>query len=94
LNSCRSIELAAIQTRHHRLLGQILGYEVLKNILNFVGIQLSKENFAKGISKIIPILGGIAAGTLTFISLKKMSLRLYRQLAKGQQCPSLSLPRR
>lgn len=92
LKLCRSIENAAIQTLPQSMLVQILGYDVIKNILNFVGVQLSKENFAKGISKIIPILGGLAAGTLTFISLKKMSLRLYRQLAKGQQCLSLSLP--
>lgn len=91
LKLCRNIETAAIQTLSQSMLLQILGYEVFKNILQFVGVQLSKENFAKGISKVIPLLGGVAAGTLTFMSLKKMSLRLYRELAKGQQCQNLSL---
>lgn len=94
LKLCRRIETTVMQTLPQTVLLQMLGYEVFKDILLYLGIHLSKENFAKTISKVIPILGGIASGTLTFLSLKRMSLRLHAQLSTGRCCAQQHLLKR
>jgi hypothetical protein len=40
-------------------------YPMVKQIAMMLGIQLTKQTFAKGVGKIIPILGGLISGGLT-----------------------------
>lgn len=43
-----------------------LVYKVVKEVLSYIGIKVTKEKFAKYIGKVIPVVGGIVSGGLTY----------------------------
>ena len=51
-------------------------YPLIKKICHKIGIDVTKETFAKGVSKVIPIVGGVISGGLTFASMMPMANRL------------------
>jgi hypothetical protein len=53
-----------------------LAREVAKSI----GIKLTEDSFARYLSRIVPILGGIISGTVTWISFSLMTSRLAAHL--------------
>lgn len=52
-------------------------YPLVKKIAGMIGIKLTKDTFAKGVSKAIPVVGGIISGGITYASMDKMNKRLY-----------------
>lgn len=52
-------------------------YPIVKKIAKFVGLTLTKDTFAKGVSKAIPVMGGLISGGLTYASMDRMNKRLY-----------------
>jgi hypothetical protein len=50
-------------------------YPIVKKVAQVLGFKISKEIFAKGVSKLIPILGGAVSGGITFASFRPMSRR-------------------
>lgn len=52
-------------------------YPLVKKIAGMIGVKLTKDTFAKGLSKAIPVMGGIISGGITYVSMDKMSKRLY-----------------
>ena len=65
-------------------LTKMIGWSTIKALLKLVGIKLTKDFAAKTAAKVIPVLGGIASGGLTFASLQIMSKRLYDKLAESR----------
>lgn len=59
-----------------KALTQTIYYPIIKKIAAMIGIKMTKDSFAKGLSKVIPILGGAVSGGLTYASMKKMGHRL------------------
>ena len=51
-------------------------YPIVKSIAKMLSVRMTKGIFAKGVSKTIPILGGVVSGTITFASMKPMGYRL------------------
>lgn len=51
-------------------------YPVIKSIARFFGVSMTKNTFAKGVSKVIPVVGGIVSGGITLATLAPMGLRL------------------
>ncbi|WP_182102770.1 bacteriochlorophyll 4-vinyl reductase [Niallia taxi] len=51
-------------------------YPIIKKIAALIGVKMTKDTFAKGVSKIIPVLGGVVSGGLTYATMKKMGNRL------------------
>lgn len=51
-------------------------YPVVKKIAPWLGIQMNKQIFAKGVGKAIPVVGGVFAGGLTFATFKPCANRL------------------
>ena len=51
-------------------------YPIVKSICKIFGVKMTKNVFAKGVSKAVPILGGIVSGGLTFASMRPMGTRL------------------
>lgn len=51
-------------------------YPIVKSICRIFGVKMTKNIFAKGVSKAIPILGGVISGGLTFVSMRPMGTRL------------------
>lgn len=54
-------------------------YPIVKAIARAVGAKMTKGIFAKGVSKAIPIIGGIFSGGLTFVSMRPMGKRLVEE---------------
>ena len=61
-------------------------YPIVKKIASILGVRMTKEIFAKGVSKIIPVVGGVASGGLTYVSYKPMAIRLKKYLATLKYC--------
>lgn len=59
-------------------------YPVVKKIVKIIGVKLTKELFAQGVSKIVPVIGAVVSGGMTFFSFKVMSGRLKKCLQSGQ----------
>jgi hypothetical protein len=55
-------------------------YRLAREVAKRIGIKLTDESFARYISRIIPILGGILSGTVTWISFSLMTSRLAAHL--------------
>ena len=51
-------------------------YPIVKAVAKAIGVKMTKGVFAKGVSKAIPIVGGIVSGGLTFVSMRPMGKRL------------------
>ena len=51
-------------------------YPIVKKIAALIGVKMTKDTFAKGISKLIPVVGGVVSGGLTYTSMTKMGNRL------------------
>lgn len=54
-------------------------YPIVKSIAKAVGVKMTKGLFAKGVSKAIPIVGGVVSGGITFVSMRPMGKRLARE---------------
>ncbi|MCL1925011.1 MAG: hypothetical protein FWF50_05445 [Defluviitaleaceae bacterium] len=55
-------------------------YPIIKETAKILGIRMTKQIFAKGVSKTIPIVGGISSGGLSLIMFKSMAGRLHKNL--------------
>ena len=56
-------------------------YPIVKKVAGYLGMQMSKQTFAKGVSKAVPIIGGAVSGSLTFATFRPMSAKLRDYLA-------------
>lgn len=64
-----------------RVLGRSTLYPLIRRIATQLGVRMSKEVFAKGVSKIVPVIGGVVSGGLTLATFWPMASRLRRHLA-------------
>lgn len=55
-------------------------YPIIKEVLKWCGIKLTKKTFADGVAKFIPVLGGGASATVTGLTLHKGAHRLKNHL--------------
>lgn len=60
-------------------------YLLVKQIAKFIGIRMSKQLFAKGVSKVIPFIGGAISGTLTYATFGPSAERLKDQLRENSR---------
>lgn len=51
-------------------------YPIVKKIARTIGFSMTKQIFANGVSKIVPVIGGITAGGLTYATFKPCANRL------------------
>ena len=59
-----------------RALMSITWYPVVKYSLRVIGINITKNGFARGAAKIVPVIGGFVSSGLTFMALQTQSSRL------------------
>ena len=55
-------------------------YPIASQVARIVGMKLTKEGFARGVGKLIPIAGGLFSGGLTLFTFRPGANRLRRQL--------------
>ena len=56
-------------------------YPVVKKIATLLGVKMTKDIFARGVSKAVPIIGAVASGGLTLFTFKPMSEKLKSYLS-------------
>jgi hypothetical protein len=71
----------AVKQLPKRALTQGVIYPIVKTVAGHIGIKMTKDTFAKGIGKVIPLVGGVLSGGLTLATFLPMSNRLKRHLA-------------
>lgn len=63
-----------------KALTKTMWYPIVKQIGKAIGIRVTKNSVAKGISKAIPVVGGVISGGLNFASMLPMGNRLAQTL--------------
>ncbi|MGW2299931.1 hypothetical protein [Streptomyces sp. NPDC001809] len=64
-----------------KALTQGVVYPVVKKVASYLGVQMTKQTFAKTVSKAIPVVGAVVSGGLTFATYRPMAKRLKNHLA-------------
>lgn len=57
-------------------------YRIVKKTATMIGVKMTKDIFAKSVSKVIPVVGGVVSGGITFASYKPMSVKFKKYLEK------------
>lgn len=87
VSGVRVLSTQIAKTTLHKLpqkaLTKTFWYPIVKQIGKAVGIKVTKTTVAQGISKVIPVIGGVISGTLNFASMLPMANRLYEALDKA-----------
>lgn len=55
-------------------------YNPMKKVLRYLGVNLTKQTFAKTASKVVPVIGGAISGGMTYMAYKPGAERLRRYL--------------
>lgn len=63
-----------------KALTKTMYYPIIKQIAKWIGVKLTKDTFAKGLGKVIPILGGVISGGLTLATFQPSAKRLQHKL--------------
>ena len=64
-------------------------YGPMKQVLKHVGIKISKDSFAKGVTRTVPVIGGVISGGMTLVALKSQSIQLRSEERRvGKECRS------
>ncbi|WP_084309127.1 SHOCT domain-containing protein [Alkalihalobacterium bogoriense] len=56
-------------------------YPIIKKVAAYIGFKVTKTTYAKGVSKAVPLLGGVVSGGLTFTMMRTMGERLRKTLS-------------
>lgn len=51
-------------------------YPIVKKVVTTLGFKMTKDVFAKGVSKFVPIIGGVVSGTITYATFKPCAIKL------------------
>lgn len=73
----------ALKKIPQKALTKTFWYPIIRKTCSFVGYTLTKKTFASGVSKTIPVIGGVISGTINFASMMPMAKRLNETLDKA-----------
>jgi len=77
----RVIVAPAIEKRIARkALMKTTWYPIVKKSLKVIGVSVTKQSMAKTMSKIVPLIGGVISGGMTFVALQTQATRLKQHL--------------
>lgn len=74
---------AILKKLPQKALTKTLYYPIIKKVAGYIGIKLTKDSFAKSVSKVVPILGGIVSGTITYATMRPMGKKLAATLSES-----------
>ncbi|MFT9032686.1 MAG: EcsC family protein [Leuconostoc mesenteroides] len=77
------LALQALKQLPNKTLTKHLYFTILKKVLAIFGTKLTKATFAKGVSNVIPVVGGVLSGSMNYLSLKPMANKLKDELGKS-----------
>lgn len=70
----------AVKKLAQKALMKTFYYPIIKSIAKAFGAKMTKEIFAKGVGKALPVIGGLLSGGLTFFTMKPMGEQLAKAL--------------
>ena len=73
----------ALKKLPNKALMKTVYYPIIKKMAAMIGVKMTRDTFAKGVSKMIPLAGGVISGGLTFSSMTKMGNRLLNALEES-----------
>lgn len=73
----------AVKKLPQKALTKTFYYPVIKSIMRFFGVSVTKSTFAKGVAKVLPVIGGVVSGGITLASMVPMGNRLITTLDKA-----------
>lgn len=68
------------QAIQKQALTKTIWYNPMKKVLRYLGVNLTKQTFAKTASKVVPVIGGAISGGMTYAAYKPGAERLRRYL--------------
>jgi len=77
------ISKTALKKIPQKALTKTFWYPIIKKIAKAVGVSITKKTVAKGVSKVVPIIGGVISGGINFASMMPMANRLNNALDKA-----------
>lgn len=77
------LALQALKQLPNKTLTKHLYFTILKKVLAIFGTKLTKATLAKGVSKVIPVVGGVLSGSMNYLVLKPMANKLKDELGKS-----------
>lgn len=77
---CKGAAGVAAKKIAQKSLTKTIYYPIVKKVAGAIGTKMTKDVFAKGISKAIPVLGGAVSGGVTYATFKPMSHKLKKYL--------------
>lgn len=51
-------------------------YPIVKKVATTLGFKMTKDVFAKSVSKVVPVVGGVVSGGLTYLTFKPCAIKL------------------
>ncbi len=80
----RGIAASAAKSAEKRIAAAYLTktayYPLIKKIAAMLGVKITKQSFAKGVSKVVPVLGGVISGGITYATFKPCANKLMKEL--------------
>lgn len=76
----KNISIQVAKRLPQKALTKTAYYPVVKEVGKWIGLKLTKDVFSKGISKVVPIIGGVISGGVTYVSFNTMSKKLQKHL--------------
>jgi len=58
-------------------------FPIIRKVAALLGVKMTKDTFAKGVAKVVPVIGGVVSGGLTFASMRPMGRRLASTLSEA-----------
>ena len=55
-------------------------YNIIKHVARWIGVRITKDTFAKGAGKLLPLVGAPISGTMTYFTFRPMAYRLKKKL--------------
>ncbi|MFX3617900.1 MAG: hypothetical protein ACE3JK_10255 [Sporolactobacillus sp.] len=71
----------ALERIPKKTLEETIYYPLIRKVVRLFGVKLSKNGFARGVSKAVPILGGAVSSAITYTTMKPMAQRLQKMLS-------------
>lgn len=71
------------KTLAQKALTKTFYYPIVKSIAKAFTVKMTKEVFAKGVGKAIPVIGGLLSGGLTFFTMRPMGQALAKSLEEA-----------
>lgn len=63
-----------------RALTKTMYYPIVKMVGKWIGVKVTKQSFARVVSKAVPLLGGVVSAGVTVLTLRPMAKRLQKHL--------------